>query len=457
MKILYFWLNLLMPCFAAGPSVLGSAGGGGDAEVADVGADTGDSSSAVGDAAEDVSTDEYHEEQGHAKSEDRQEYKEEPEVQEFKGSVSARLRNLAKQAPELGQIFQKYPKIQEQIEATFRREAALREVWPTVAEARQMRETFPNGLADVQQLHSELKEVEELDTNFANRDQDGNYPGHAKIIDNMFSDNREAAISLFRNMPKEWARLDRDSYNDVMGKVVGATISNARVFEDLADSLHSGDQKRLEADVTKLFNWANGFLQDKPKPSEEQQALARERATFNKERDQRSQEEGNRFHSSFVTQAKKLQADIIRSHPAMKRFLDSKTVPDQKKGEILEQVRSAIEQKLSKSTSFMGKLKPAYEARNMEEITKLQRVAWSQQWLLNSQIRAVLNKETPQIVTNNREAVRRRAGAPQAKDHATGERKAATGPVQVGGRWFRDGGKGQPFTTTEVLLGKHLS
>src|SRR5215472_17135366 len=48
--------------------------------------------------------------------------KEEPEVAEFKGTVSARLRGMVKSAPELAAIFKKYPKLQGEIEGTFRRD-----------------------------------------------------------------------------------------------------------------------------------------------------------------------------------------------------------------------------------------------------------------------------------------------------------------------------------------------
>src|SRR5579864_7196592 len=92
--------------------------------------------------------------------------KEEPELSEFKGAVSARLRSIVKQAPELGQVFQKYPKLQEQVEAVFRRESALREIFPTVAEARMMRDQFPNGQADVQALLEDVQEIEQLDKSF---------------------------------------------------------------------------------------------------------------------------------------------------------------------------------------------------------------------------------------------------------------------------------------------------
>src|SRR6185437_8819466 len=172
--------------FAAGSSAIADALGGGGADAAltrdpgvtDTGADAG-----VDDGAQDTAATEVEE----ASRNDVQD-QEEPEVKEFKGAVSARLRALTKQAPELQQVFQKYPKIQEQIEATFRREAALREVFPTVAEARQFREHFPNGLQDVNQLLEDQKEVDQLDQSFYGKDREGRYSGHVDLINNLYTD-----------------------------------------------------------------------------------------------------------------------------------------------------------------------------------------------------------------------------------------------------------------------------
>jgi hypothetical protein len=455
--------------FAAGAPVIGAEGAGDGLDLGDLGdgtddgagdAEGADASGGSGDSHQRESDSDLGDDSQQAEGRDQHRSQEEPEVQEFKGSVSARLKNLTKQAPELGQVFQKYPKLQEQIEATFRREAALREVFPTVAEARQMREHFPNGLADVQQLHADVAEVETLDKDFYTRDREGNFPGHTKIIDGMFADDREAAVSLFRSLPKEWARLDRESYNEVMGKVVGVTLDNSRAVADLADALESKDPKRIEASATKFLNWADAFSREKPRPSADEERLNRDRASFKQQTAERDREEGQKFHTSFVSESRKLQMQTIKGHPAVKRLLESKTVTEQKKSDIVEQVRQSMEKLLGKSSSFMRKLQPLYKSRNMDEVLKLQKSAWGQQWLLNRMVRSVFAKEIPQLVTSNREAVRRRAGAPASKTPVkSGEKKDA--PVgslpakQISGRWYRDGGRGAAFTTAEVLSGKH--
>lgn len=385
--------------------------------------------------------------------------KEEPEISEFKGLVGQRLVNLKKQAPELAQVFQKYPKVQEQIEAVFRREAALRDVFPTVAEARQMRETFPNGLADVQTLQESVQQLDALDKDFYTHDSDGNYAGHAQLLNNMFTDDREAAVALFKTLPREWARLDRDSYNEVMGQIVGSTLVQKGIpeyIQELQESAKEAKQDSLASSLGKLLNWANGYTKEKARPSPEEERLSQDRAKFSRETQQRAQADQQTFARSYVAESKKLQLDIINKHPAMARLATVKTITEGKRAEIAEKIRQKTEKFLGKSPSFMKKLTPAFHGRNLAETIALQKAAWSQQWLLNKMVRDVLRVETPAMVEQNRESARRRAGTPANKVPVkTGDaNKSPKGPRQVGGRWYK--GDGTPFTTTEIFAGKHL-
>lgn len=384
--------------------------------------------------------------------------KEEPEISEFKGLVGQRLVALKKQAPELAQVFQKYPKVQEQIEAVFRREAALRDVFPTVAEARQMRETFPNGLADVQTLQESVQQLEALDKDFYTRDQEGNYAGHVQILNNMFTDDREAAVALFKTLPREWARLDRDSYNEVMGQIVGSTLAQKGIPEyisELQESAKEAKQDGLAASLGKLLNWANGYTKEKARPSPEEERLSQDRAKFSRETQQRAQADQQTFARSYVAESKKLQLDIINKHPAMARLSNVKTISEGKRQEIAEKIRQKTEKFLGKSPSFMKKLTPAFQGKNLQETLSLQKAAWSQQWLLNRMVRDVLRVETPAMVEQNRESVRRRAGTPAGKAPVkTGDNAAPKGPRQIGGRWYK--GTGEPYTTAEIFAGKHL-
>lgn len=449
--------------FAAGATTLTDGGADGAASdssgVGDAGSGTGDAGDA-GDSADGTGAD------ADASRTDVDEHreptsqeKEEPELAEFKGAVSNRLRGLAKQAPELAQVFQKYPKIQEQMEAVFRREAALREVFPTVAEARQLREALPNGVADLDAMKTDIAEVEQLDSDFYTRDQEGNFPGHANILHNMHQDSPQAMVSLLKTATREWAKLDPDSYNDVMGRIVGSTLSSNGVPEYLADMIAAAKEAKhdgLTAGLTKLANFVQGYLQEKPKPTADQEKLARDRQAFEKEKGQRSQEESNRFHGTFLSESKKLQLQVINDHPAMKKLAQTQGVTPEKRAKIAEEVRSRIEKLLSNSRSFMSKLRPAYGSRNLQETINLQKSAWSQPWLLNKMVRDVLRVETPALIEQNRESVRRRAGAPAAKPVVrTGEQQKTqhTKPYQLGKNWFWPDGR--RMSLTDIMQGKH--
>ena len=115
-----------------------------------------------------------------------------------------------------------------------------------------------------------------------------------------------------------------------------------------------------------------------------------------------------------------------------------------------------MEKLLAKSPSFMRKLRPAYEGRNLQETMTLQKAAWAQPWLLNKMVREVLRVETPAMVESNREAVRRRAGAPAARVPAkAGDTRDTrpSKPYRQGGQWYKP--DGSRFSTAEIMLGKH--
>jgi hypothetical protein len=385
--------------------------------------------------------------------------KDEPELKEFQGMASARIRGLIKAHPDLGQVFKKYPALQATVEKVFRRESALSEVFPTIAEARAMREQFPNGQSDVQELLNDVAEVEELDNTFDNPGEDGTYPGHRDLIKNFFDRDRKAAVALMKTLPKEWVNLDRDSYNEVMGQVVAATFASHGVPDAIADMIEAAkeaEQPELEKGLTKLLRWVNGYFAEKPRPTDEELRLQRDRAEFDRTKQRAGKEDLVRFNREFQSTNLRLQRDIIKEHRAIQRLMTVKSIPDDKKNDIVEKIRGEMEKFLSKSPSFMRKLRPAYEKKNLQETTSIQKVAWSQPWLLNKMVRTVLYREVPQLVSSNREAANRRAGAsrPGTLTKKPGVKtQTPKGPHQVGGRWFK--GDGTPFTTAEILAGKH--
>jgi hypothetical protein len=463
---LQYWM-FAFTMFAAGAPAIGESGGADGTQGADLGGSesndsiSGDTTDSDGEQSSSDAESGILETVEEPDQQQQQERPEDKDTADLKGLVSKRLLALKKEAPELTAVFAKYPKVQEQVEAAFRRDMAYRELYPTVAEARQMREQFPNGMADVEQLQHEIGEVEQLDKNFYGRDAQGNYAGHSQLIQSWFQDDRNAMVSMFRTVPKEWARLDPDSYNEVMGSIVGSTLQRGEIPEWLGELIESSDDPKnlpaIKASLGKLLKWSQGFMKRKAEPSEDERRLTGQREQFQREQTERQQQDFTRFRQTFTTDSRRLQESIIRKHPAIAETLATKALPDAKKAEIVEKVRKAIENHLKSSRAFMSKLTPLYKAGNLAESLTLQKAQWSYPWVLNKFVRAVLAEETPNLVRQNRERTRGAATQSQRQPEKRGQQQQTqqrTGPYQDGGVWRKK--DGSRFTTAEILRGLHL-
>lgn len=461
-KLLHYFLFGTMMFFAAGaPPVVGAGEGEGGGDPGDLGGDFGGEGELPSDPADpaDVPAGADETDPIDADPDDQPDQKppqkvEDPETSDFKGQVSRRLLALKKEAPELTQIFQKYPKIQEQIEASFRRDMAYRELYPTLAEARQMREQFPNGLQDVESLLGEVNQLSEIDNQFYNKNAEGVYEGHAQLLDSMFREDREAAVSLFKTLPKEWARLDRESYNEVMAAVVGSTLAGIRAPQYLQKIANLGkDNPQIKELADELLETIMGFSAEKPQPSEQDRKLQADRAQFAREKKERDVADRNNFRRSFLSESGKVEQSVIKSHPSIKTMLAQKNISESKKVEIVSKVKEKIKAHLKASGSFMKSLNAAHNAGKLQESLDVIKKGWSYPWVLNKFVRQVLNEETPNLVRQNREKGRPTTQVPSRKPAPSGERKERTAPYQEGEVWYKK--DGTRFTISEILRGLH--
>jgi hypothetical protein len=449
---------------AGGADGAADAGGHGEAtggEDAGLGDEGGDGSGSATEGADDSLGEEGDQLDADQERQDaqRQREPEDKDTADLKGLVSRRILALKKEAPGLTEIFKQHPKVQEQIEAAFRRDMGYRELG-TIADFRSFREEFPGGMQDVQQLREELSEVEQLDQNFYGRDQQGNYNGHTNLISNLFNDDRDAAVALFRSVPKEWARLHPESYNEVMSSIVGATLQRSEIPEWLTecrDAAKAAKQDGLAASLDKLLRWSTGFLKQKQAPSEEERRIQTQREHLERDTNQRKQEDFTRFKQTFFSESDKLQLSIVRKHPAIAEMLGTKALSDQKKNEIVRGVQAKIREHLKTSRAFMSKLRPAYHSGNLDESLKLQKAQWSYPWILNKFVRAVLAEQAPTLVRQNRERARGATGSqrPPAnrgnQNQNQSRERVRTEPYKQNGVWLSK--EGRRLTTSEILRG----
>lgn len=374
---------------------------------------------------------------------------EEPELAEFKGLVSSRLRAMVKEAPELNQVFQKYPKVQQAWEAAFRRDAAYREIFPTVQEARKIRDMLPNGAQDIEEILADRNSVDELDQRFYGRDANGKFPGHESILRGEFQDDPEATIAFLRDTAlPTWAKLDHDSYNEAAVGIVDATFTGNGIPEFLAELQNEKDPANLLKGIKQLSGWVNSFHQAKPQPTAGEEKLRQDREKFNRDTQERNQQDAKTFNREFGRNNVQTENSVIGEHPAIKKMLGTQGLSKEKKDEIISEIRKRGEAKLNASPQFMRKLTPLHSARKLDEAGRLIRTAWSQPWFLNGIVRAVMAEKVPQLAT-------RQTATPQSKPVPTNGAGKTTpsGPRQIGGRWYK--ADGSPFTTAEILAGKH--
>ncbi len=376
------------------------------------------------------------------------------ELAEFKGTVSARLKHLDKQAPGLAAHLKKFPQVRDAIAATFRREAAFRELYPGgLVEAQALRDAFPRGMDDVNQVMAEIQEVEGLDSKFYTQGDDGSYPGHADFIENLAAQDKDATIALLKKAPTAWAKLDPESYNETFSGIMARTLTNDRVYEHmeiLTEIAKELKNPELTQRVSQLASYLAGFQPKRAKePTDEERRIKAERVALDREKAERSKEEGARFHQSFVAESIKFQKDLIAAHPLMKRLPE--TIPANKKAAMIEDIRKRIVTHLDKIRPFKAAFNAGYQARDQKAVMEAQRNYWTG-WLLNLYVRRVLSEETPGLVTASQAKPGvKPAAKPGAKPAPAGPKKAYQGSDR---RWYR--GDGTPFTTQEVLRGKHL-
>jgi len=370
------------------------------------------------------------------------------DLSEFTPHVSSRLRELTKKSPQLGAAMNSNPDVKNTLEATFRREAAYREIFPTVAEAREMREALPNGIQDLQSLQAEVNELAEIDKNFVTKDATGRFTGHTAIIQNMHQQDPVAFSALVKTGVQEWAKLDPDAYNHHFSQVLTSTLRQDGMLsfmDQIVERTASSDDAGLKKAIGDLVGYLKSFGQDtggKELSPEAQRLKEREQALDVKEQN-RIKQEGENFHRTFVAESVKLQKQIVAEHPLIKRLPQS--IPVQKRERIIEEVRSRIKAHLNKNPTFMRNLTPAYNSMDLQKTLDIQKNAWKAQWLLNAYVRKVLAEETPGLTAK----ATVRTGA-VARPAATMTGTKHTGPYREGKQLFH--ANGQKMTIQEALM-----
>lgn len=375
------------------------------------------------------------------------------DLSEFGSMVSSRLREYTKKSPELAAAMQKDPNLKNTFEGVFRRDAAYRELFPTVAEAREYREAFPNGMQDVKDLMATVQELETLDTRIADKGVNGEYPGHRDVIHDIWSENRESAVALMRTAIREWPREDSESYNSILSGIIGATFQAEGIpgfvgnLKAIATDIKNPQLNNL---IEQLEGWVGGFLQDpnrQQQQSPEAQRLKAEREQIAKERAENEKSSSNQFNQTTGQQVGTMQRGVIEGHPLIKQL--AKTVPAEKRGRIVQEIQKRLHEAIGKNPAFTRQFNAKFKARDSAGCLDLAKKMCSQPYVLNSIVRKVLTEEAGTLTQGARKT------PPTTPTRTTSMNQTHTRPYQDGKRWFYPSGK--PMSYEEVLAGKHLA
>ena len=379
------------------------------------------------------------------------------DLSEFHGSVAARMREMCKKAPEMNAVFQKYPQVRDSVAASFRREAGYREAWPTVAEAQQVREYFPRGVEDVQQLISEVEEVGQQDSLFYSRDPEQ----QGQLVRNMYQSDPKATESLLENLPRVWAEISPASYQKTFQSIISSTFSENGLFSlasEVKTLRDSGKAQEAGAAFDELLKLLDGYAPSNgnKRRDPERDKFDRERKEFEKKQAQDAENKKAEFKSDLAT------AEIDSVTRDIKALLGNrlpKTLSPEKTERIIKEIRQRTFTFIAKSRPFMNARQSAMDKGDIKAAVGISQTAWKR--ILPMMMRKVLAVDTPTIVTGTKTAndkkrqaaSRTEPGSSAAPRDGTSPSRQA-GPRKINGQ-FVDA-NGRPYSTEDVLRGKHL-
>lgn len=370
---------------------------------------------------------------------------EEDILADFQGSIGAQLRELAKQAPGLTDILNKFPNVRNAIANKFRREAAFSEVWGTVAEARAMRDAFPRGVEDVNHVMQELDELGQIDGAF--------YGGKTgDMIAHMEKADRQATVSLLKEAPKHLARLDPDAYSELFSGILGTTLQHNRTrgldpIRRAYERAKANGDTESQNDLADAFNYLNSFGQKRTDDSPEAKRLREREAEFERRQTASEKQDTDRFVSSFSSESEKMQRQIVEQSALFKKLPSS--VKPEKRTRMMNDVMSRVRAHLEASRPFMTQIRSAYLSKDLKACLEIQKGAWKE-WVVNRFVRQVLAEETPAIIQGNNAAnAAKRAAAANTRIATSSSRRPQT---PAAGKDKRT--RPSEYTMEEIMSGK---
>lgn len=310
---------------------------------------------------------------------------------------------------ELKAVFKSHPTLRD----AYFREQAYREVFPTVAEARQIKEYFPEGLKSVQETATEIERMESFDNLLASGDPND----AAQLIRQISRDNPEGFRGILQAYPHVWAEADPQGY----GQFSQALVNH--FLDHLWNQAQASQDENLQAAIDVLsrraYNRPYGAPANRQQADPREQQLAqRERALYEREEQARSAAEEGFYEDANVATVNQV-VDAIKEQVGT---LLPQGISDGAKNRIVGEVYRDVDGMLKGNRQLRAQLQRALKngdqgSEHLKSVIGLV-VSRAKQAIPGATAKAV-NDWTSTVLANNRQQ-QERERAPARPDVGAG-------------------------------------
>jgi hypothetical protein len=266
------------------------------------------------------------------------------------------LPQSAAEPPELKQLFDANPELRRAWQA----ERAYRGVFPTVAEARELKKIFPT-LADARAAAENLADLQRLDRwFFSSRPED-----HAELIANLQQLDPQAFRNLARAFPQVLAQIDPEAYRADTAMRVEATLADVR-----AEAARRGDDAAAAA-ADLLANWlfagrgAGPKAATRPQAAEPREALLTRREQALAQREAAAQQEAlARFYEDCNATVVENVLEAIKSQVA---GLVPEELSEGARNRVIGEIYREIDANLRANQPLAEQLRQAFRSGTRDE------------------------------------------------------------------------------------------
>ncbi len=324
------------------------------------------------------------------------------------------------------------PKIGREAQRLWDTSAAYREAFPTVAEARAVKELFPGGAEEARAVHAKANALDEADEQFVSGDPEA----QTQLATEWYDDNPEAFTRMVSVSAKLLAEREPEAYQQLTSQIFLGTLQRENFdkrVELLREALEKNDAGALKALVGNLVGWAQqkGIAGDPAKTghiSPERQVLERERQELTRQR----QELEARAYQGFEQAAQTaVQGSIQQSiQGTVANVLKDAPFTDAGRKRIAEEVFRTVDEKLRAdkglTRQYAAIVRPGgtrHGGWRLDEQAKTQVVnllVGRAKALIPAVAKQVVADYTAYVLSSNKEVIGRKESAARRVDIAGG-------------------------------------